>query len=274
MRLFIKMVLPFFIILPLISMINSKPSSLRKNNPFQQQFSTRKIHSHDLILGTPESTDMLLLNVTVTKEKVPGRVIYEDLNFDEQTYSGSDSLSSKVCPFNITGISLIHQDADGISGYPVILSGGVGTVEATILFVSKKGEGINYWARIWGRPYTVENQNYNLLQGVPSQTDDLLMYTNVCENGEFGESVTASVVYDTPDNKIANITSVQAWDISKGCELGSYPVVIEGGVGFDHVKIEITSPVSWGFQYHVLVFGELKKRRLNGNQIRGIGQNL
>lgn len=52
-----EVMLTFTLILVAVTTTYCSPS-IRRGNPFQQQFTTRKIHSHDLVQGTPESTDM------------------------------------------------------------------------------------------------------------------------------------------------------------------------------------------------------------------------
>jgi hypothetical protein len=95
-------------------------------------------------------------------------------------------------------------------------------------------------------------QRHNLIDCHSQIGDRLLAEKSAARSYNFLSRVSATVHVDVRGNTIHCVEAIDQWDD----DTGGYAEITEGGIGYDRVKVKITSQFSRGFWFVIKVYGQ------------------
>ncbi|GFG30913.1 hypothetical protein Cfor_03229 [Coptotermes formosanus] len=95
-------------------------------------------------------------------------------------------------------------------------------------------------------------QRHNLIQCISQPGDILLHKESADRRFSFLDYVSATVFFHVCNKTINCVKALDKWDDGTG----GFAEITQGGIGYDHVKVKITSQFGRGFAFAVEVYGQ------------------
>lgn len=101
-------------------------------------------------------------------------------------------------------------------------------------------------------------QRHNYMPCKPLPGDTLLGKVSSARSFKFLKYVTATQHINVGNNIIGCVHALDKW--SDGT--GGYASIVNGGIGYNYVDVKITSKLSRGFWFEIIVYGQKPGKRL------------
>jgi len=99
-------------------------------------------------------------------------------------------------------------------------------------------------------------QRHNYMPCEPLPGDTLLRRESSAKSFKFLGHMSATVHIDVGDNIIGCVHAIDQWDDGTG----GYAEFVDGGIGYNHVDVKITSQFSRGFYFVIEVYGQKTRK--------------
>jgi len=99
-------------------------------------------------------------------------------------------------------------------------------------------------------------QRHNYMPCQPRSGDTLLRSESAARPYSFLGYASATVHINVGDNIISCVHAIDQWDD----DTGGYAVLEDGGIGYNHVEIRITSQFSRGLSFVINVYGQKPRK--------------